>query len=281
MDIASQPSSANEIDQRLSRQIQTDPVGEAATTLYLEMSYSVIRICHLLETGAKQARLSDVGTLFLYLLARAAELLRSIRVLSNNDETGSVLTLVRGLYEIFARLLFANRRPDLAFALVLPAVVDGIKFEYCKNKLGRVERRRVREISTGREFRVDYSLPEIFSLCDADRDAAIHPDFYLTLSAEVHPTAELLFEYVQKKDFLLHRERDTLFTMHMAGYVLFLVWREVAVFPLLSRRDNRDARYALNITRDAMLAIVERLRPFVFEREMTHSVNYFLASTNL
>jgi hypothetical protein len=251
-------------------------VGEAATTLYLEISNSVIRICHLLETGAKRAHSSDVGTLFLYLLARAVEFLRSIRVLSNNDEGGSILALVRGLYESFGRLLFANRRPDLAQALVLPALVDGVRFEYCKNKQGREGRRKVREIKTGREFRVDYALPEFFLLCDANRDAAIHQEFYFTLSAEVHPTAEMFFEFIQKKGFLLHRDERTLFTMYIVGYVLFLIWREVAVFPLLSKRDRRDARHALQVTRDATLTIVERLEPVVLKSEEGAFTRLFL-----
>jgi hypothetical protein len=190
------------------------------------------------------------------------EHLRSIRILSNNDENASILALVRGIDECFGRLLFANRRPDLAHALLLPAMIDGVRFQYCKNKLGHVERRKVREIETGREFRVDYSLTEIFALCHADRDGAIHRDFYLTLSAEVHPTAELLFEFLQKKRFLLHRDEDAMFVMYMAGYVLYLIWREVAIFPLLSKRDRRDAHYALSVTREAMLVIVEKIKPF-------------------
>jgi hypothetical protein len=96
----------------------------------------------------------------------------------------------------------------------------------------------------------------------ANRDTAIHQDFYFTLSAEVHPTAELLFEFIQRKGFVLHRDQGSLFTMYMAGYVLYLVWREVAVFPLLSMRDRRDARHALTVTREAMLTIVGRLKPF-------------------
>ncbi len=123
----------------------------------------------------------------------------------------------------------------------------------------------MRELETGNEFRIDYTLAEIFRLCEADRDAAVHPEFYLALSAEVHPTAELLFEFVQKQGFLLHRTPETLFTMYMAGYVLFLIWREVCVFPLLSKRDSRDARYALDGIREAMLIIIERLRPVVLE----------------
>lgn len=142
VDIASEPPSANAVNQRLTPKILTDSVGEAATAFYLEFSNSVIRICHLLETGAKGVRYSDVGTLFLYILARSAELLRGIRVLINNDESATILGLVRGLYECFTRLLFANRKPELAWALILPAMVDGKKFEYCKNRVGRVERRR-------------------------------------------------------------------------------------------------------------------------------------------
>ena len=169
------------------------------------------------------------------------------------------------MYECFGRLLFANRRPDLAHALLLPAIVDGVRFEYCKNKLGHLERRKVRETKTGREFRVDYSLTEIFALCHADRDALIHRDFYFELSTEVHPTAELLFEFIQKKRFLLHRNDDVLFVMYMAGYVLYLIWREVAIFPLISKRDRRDARHALTVTREAMLTIVEKIKPFAEE----------------
>jgi hypothetical protein len=112
--IADTPASVVQIDRRLTPRILTDSVGEAATNLYLETSNSVIRICHLLETGAKRAHDTVVGQLFLYLLARSVHLLRSVRVLFNNDEASSILVLVRGLYECFGRLLLVNRQPDLA-----------------------------------------------------------------------------------------------------------------------------------------------------------------------
>jgi hypothetical protein len=179
----------------------------------------------------------------LYYTSRTIQVLRTIRILLNNDESGIILSLCRNLFECYVHLVFLNRRPGLAKDLALPAMVDNKKYEFLRTASGRKERKKVRDLQTGKVTRVYYSIREMLQCCRAKREEQLYDAWYPFLSYETHFTAELMGELYNGLKFNVHREEDHAFELINLGFALALVTEEIGKFKMLDSANRRDINY--------------------------------------
>lgn len=251
------------VERRLSPRVMKDPYGAALTRIYTEINNTIMRLSHVMDTSLVVARHQTSHDLFFYYLSRTLQILRSIRVLVNNDENGILTSLSRNLFECFVHLKFLNERPDIAKDLILPALVDNETLAFSKNSAGKVERRSVKNLKTGEITRTHYSIREILRLCKDTDTERLYDAWYPELSCETHITAELLGDHFANSKFSIHREVDDDFALVNLGFGLALVVNEIAISRTLTKVHSRDVRFGCKRLCGAIQSICKIFLPHV------------------
>jgi hypothetical protein len=263
---SSESADASRAKRRLSPRVLTDQYGIALTVIYEELNNTIIRLSHILHVSTFIPRKNDINDLFLYYLSRTVQVLRSIRVLINNDEGGIILSLCRYLFECYAHFLFLNRKPDAARALILPALIDERTYEHPISPSGKPERDKVINTITGQVFKIRFDIPEILRLCQARREQRLYEAWYPHLWSESHLTTEFMAEFFDGGKFRIHRDQDDQFTIINLGLAMALLTIEIVGFRELPSPDRRDVLFGAKRLCRALMVVTRILKVHDWKR---------------
>jgi hypothetical protein len=261
----------SKVEARLSPRIAKDRYGTALAIIYAEINNTIIRLSHVIDNSFIIAGRDELNDLLFYYLSRTIQIIRSIRVLVNNDEGGIIVSLGRNLFECFVRIKFLNERPDIAKNLILPALVDNETLVFLKNSNGKIERKKVKNTKTGEITRTHYPIREMLRLCSDTAMERLYDVWYPELSNETHITSELLADHLSGPRFSIHREMHDDFAMVNLGFAIALIMKEIGISKSLTKIHARDVQFGCKKICKALRTICTILMPHMrSEDELTY-----------
>jgi hypothetical protein len=130
-------------------------------------------------------------------------------------------------------------------------------FRYAVSKNGRLDRRKIIDLSTGQEIENDISTSTMASWSPYEEDADIHSSLYSFLSRYTHPHILAIHHYLDTSGFRATGRDMCLETIFYGTFVGALGLDALSALPQIPNQLRKDINFFLKRPRSSVLKFVQ------------------------